>query len=223
MGRKGPGVFAFLTPKKPKPTLLALGDSIISDCYPGVNRGAASLVYRNLDNDFPEFEGQDLSQAEFINTSRTGFRLVDVETAFKALPAAARFNWAILSVGGNDLLAGELEPQSFEARYGTFVKNLRARCAHLAILNAYDPTQGTGLVASSVARGKPPRLDLIEFLTGLNAIIARQAGPDLVDVHGHFMRHPEWFQRDIEPTGRGASEIRRLILRKFRPESEKTP
>jgi len=83
---------------------------------------------------------------------------VDVETSLASLPADLPVRWLLLSVGGNDLLAGELN--NFEERFGQFFERLRKGFpqAHLAVLNTYDPTDGTGLVQSSRDRGSAATL-----------------------------------------------------------------
>lgn len=212
--------FSWFYKKPPRATFLALGDSILSDDYPGPLRGAAALVYRNVDRDFAEFRGRDLASLgdnDFVNLTRSGFQLPDVEKSLGNLDDNVAVNWLLLSVGGNDLLAGDCHPAEFEAAYGTFVRDLRARFPHarFAIVNAYDPTDGTGLVESSRARGLAPRPQLLTGLDWLNGVIGRHAQKDLVDIYSHFRGHPDWFQRDIEPNGRGASEVRRLAYGKL--------
>jgi hypothetical protein len=49
----------------------------------------------------------------------------------------------------------------------------------------------------------------------VNEVIARAARRHgrLVDLHAHFLRgNPDWFTRTIEPSLRGASEVRRAFL-----------
>ncbi len=44
-----------------EPAYVALGDSISIDDYAGGSgRGGASLLFRNRDDDFPEWSGRDL-------------------------------------------------------------------------------------------------------------------------------------------------------------------
>ena len=213
--------FSWFYKKPPRATFLALGDSILSDDYPGPQRGAAALVYRNADREFSEFRGRDLASLGdngFVNLTRSGFQLPDVEKSLTSLDDNVAVNWLLLSVGGNDLLAGDCRrPTDFESAYAAFLMSLRERFPHarLAVVNAYDPTDGTGLVESSRARGLPPRLQLLEGLAWLNEVIARHAQKSLVDIYRHFRGHPDWFQRDIEPNGIGASEVRRLVYGKL--------
>jgi hypothetical protein len=212
--------FSWFFKLPPRATFLALGDSILSDDYPGPHRGAASLVYRNLDRDFSEFQGRDLASRgdnDFVNLTKSGYQLPDVEKSLLGLQDNVAVHWLLLSVGGNDLLAGDSHPERFERDYAAFVTGLRERFpyARLAIVNAYDPTDGTGLVESSRARGLEPRPQLLEGLEWLNGVIARQAQLALVDIYSHFRGHPDWFQRDIEPNGKGASEVRRQVYGKL--------
>jgi acyl-CoA thioesterase I len=49
----------------------------------------------------------------------------------------------------------------------------------------------------------------------MNALLARLAAQHgaLVDLHGHFLRGDDsWFTRTIEPSLRGASEVRAAFL-----------
>lgn len=95
-------------------------------------------------------------------------------------------------------------PRSF-----AFVRDLGVR--PILIGNVYDPTFGddsrdfTG-VAPARARESHRRV---------NAAIAGVASRHgtLVDLHAHFLTgDPSWFTRIIEPSLRGASEIRRWFL-----------
>lgn len=75
----------------------------------------------------------------------------------------------------------------------------------------YDPTFGNDAnnflgVEASVARANHRRV---------NAVIAAAAARHgaLVDLHAHFLHgDPSWFTRTIEPSLRGASEVRAAFL-----------
>ena len=78
-------------PVKKYQRFVALGDSIISDDYPGPGLGAASLLYRNDNERFPKFAGLDLlshnSNIEFINFSKTGLMTAHLVSAMTRLAA----------------------------------------------------------------------------------------------------------------------------------------
>lgn len=218
---------------------VALGDSMISDCYPGPGLGAASLIAQNADGRFPEFEGRDLDrlhpQVEFVNHSRTGWMLPDLLQAAKLLQSCPEPTVALLSAGGNDLLHALMEGESPEDALNQIADNLsrvRAELArtytHLTVLYCllYDPTDRTGKVASG--RDYSAALPAFEALNQL----LRLNFENVLDLHTHFLGHgirrkdPDfehhdptdpsgWFKMDIEPNPRGASEIRRLFWEHF--------
>lgn len=197
--------------------LCTFGDSVL-DCRryndEGVDPG--QLIVRNDDRLFPEFRERDLQHR---GTCRLDHRAVDGATSGD-LPGQGRGlarldgTVAIVSVGGNDLLrglAGDRGPgmQAFEATLQRFASALPVRPVLLATV--YDPTFGddsrnfTG-VPPSIARANHRRV---------NAIIGEIADRygRLADVHRHFLTgDPSWFTRTIEPSLRGASEVRRVFL-----------
>jgi lysophospholipase L1-like esterase len=223
----------------------AIGDSIISDCYPGVGLGAASLVFRNHKL-FSDFQGRDLSTLvrgiEQINLSKSGYTLVDVLKSLKGQTLPAKLDFLLLSVGGNDCLQGMLPPsldadsdpvwREWRSSYVEMVKGFQTRwpLVRVAVCNLYDPTDGTGQLQSQRVRNisSPTDVERSGMLGTMNRLIeqmAREHQWSLVDLHSHFVGHgtmaldsqaratPEfWFQRDIEPSQRGASEVRRKIL-----------
>src|SRR5438132_9769754 len=128
--------------------LYTFGDSIL-DCghynQHGVTPGR--LLVRNDDRLFPEFRGQDLSSR---GPARLEHRAHDGATV-DLLPAQAhglRVNGravAIITVGGNDLLAGlvlDSGPgvQAFARALDDFVQQLPIRPVLLG--NVYDPSFG---------------------------------------------------------------------------------
>lgn len=215
--------------------VVALGDSMLSDCYPGPGLGSASLLWRNADKRFPEFAGRDLShacpQADFSNLSRTGWLLDDLLEKARALAPDPRPTLVLMVGGGNDVLHWLMDGNEPEALFAQLEQKYLKLRSHLESLfpqltlrvgNVYDPTDGSGRVQSGRYVG--PALDCVELL---NELLARLfAG--VVDIHRHFLGHgvrhqdPEyehyhpddpsgWIKMDIEPNPRGASEIRRLF------------
>jgi lysophospholipase L1-like esterase len=100
---------------------IALGDSICIDLYPALDVasrqsmeppggvGAASLLYKNQDWLWPEFEGHDLaslnSEMAFTNLTADGATTTDVlEDQVSALPGDTGPAVVTLTAGGNDLL-----------------------------------------------------------------------------------------------------------------------
>jgi predicted esterase len=198
-------------------TLCTFGDSILdSRWYNDAGIDPGQLLVRNDDERFPEFQGQDLSSHGAV---RLEHRAVDGATV-DALPAQARNLTpsekaaAILTVGGNDLLRGLLVDRgpgiaAFATALDAFLHDLPVRPVLLG--NVYDPTFGddarnfTG-VDPALARENHRRV---------NAVLADLASTygALVDLHTHFLHgDPTWCTHTIEPSLRGASEIRRCFL-----------
>jgi acyl-CoA thioesterase-1 len=202
----------------PPPTLYTFGDSIL-DCGHYNDHGVhpGQLLVRNDDRLFPEFRGQDLQ-------SRGGGRLahhaVDGATvdslprqlaAMRATPGPAV---ALLTVGGNDLLRGLAADQGggvreFERKLDAFVRGLKIR--PLFVATVYDPTFGDDSRNFLGVEPKVARRNLQRVNDVLAAVAARTGA--LADLHAHFLRgDPTWFTRTIEPSLRGASEVRRVFL-----------
>jgi predicted esterase len=198
-------------------TLYTFGDSILdSKWYNDRGLDPGQLLIRNDDELFPEFRGQDLSSRGPV---RLEHRAVDGATV-DSLPAQARNlapsekAAAILTVGGNDLLRGLLVDHGpgiadFAAALDAFLRDLPARPVLLG--NVYDPTFGDDTLNFT---GVDPELAR-ENHRRVNAVIAELASTygALVDLHAHFLGgDPTWCTHTIEPSLRGASEIRRCFL-----------
>lgn len=215
---------------------VALGDSIVSDDYPGPGLGAVSLLHRNEDGRFPDFKGRDLvtlvPRLEFHNHTRTGWMLPDLKSEVGHLSPSDGATLVVVCIGGNDLLhafadgvpAGQALAQ-IRSGYQDLLEQLKGRYSDLTLrlVNAYDPTDGTGKFQSGRHMPEAPAA-----VAALNELIAQLAGPNLVDIHshclGHGMRHKDpdyqhfdpqdpsgWFKMDIEPNNTGAHQIRAKI------------
>ncbi len=102
------------------------------------------------------------------------------------------------------------------------VADLRARFPAATILvgTVYDPSDGTGDLGDGVAR--PRELEALAAFNRRVEAIARGAHASLVPIHDRFLGHglterdpaARWYWRHlvIEPSARGASEVRRLWL-----------
>jgi acyl-CoA thioesterase-1 len=209
-------------------TLYTFGDSIL-DCrwYNDAGLDPGQLLVRNDDRLFPEFQGQDLASR---GPARLEHRAVDGATV-AGLPAQIRNlrasgeSVAILTVGGNDLLQGLLVDcgpgiERFASALDAFVRDLPIR--PVLIGNVYDPTSGDDELDFT---GIEPRLAR-ENHRRMNAAITRVATRygTLVDLHAHFLDgDPTWFTHTIEPSLRGASEIRRCFLRHITSQGSFSP
>ena len=199
-------------------TLVTFGDSIL-DCgrynAHGVHPGR--LLLRNDDALFPAFRGRDLASSGFDarldHRAVDGARVNDLPGQAKRLRVAGPAI-ALLAVGGNDLLSGlaagdAAAVDAFERRLTGFLDALPIR--PVLVGNVYDPTFGDD------ARNflpVDPRLAR-RNLARVNAVLAKLASGvgEMVDVHAHFLRgDPSWFTQTIEPSLRGASEVRAAFL-----------
>lgn len=198
-------------------TVYTFGDSVL-DCGHynphGVTPG--QLLVRNNHDLFPEFRGQDLSArgaARLEHRARDG-ATVDGLPAQAARLVPAEPAVALLTIGGNDLLAGLIVDAgpgiaAFAQALDRFLSHLPIRPLFLG--NVYDPTFGDDArnflgVEPSLARANHARL---------NAVLAEAAARHgtLVDLHAHFLcGDPSWFTSIIEPSLVGASEVRRCFL-----------
>ena len=198
-------------------TVYTFGDSIL-DCGHYNERGATpgALVVRNDDVLFPDFYGRDLAShglARLVHRARDGGTVASLPNQARDLqvngPSAA-----MITVGGNDLLGGLLTDRgsgidAFASALEAFLQQLPIRPVLLG--NVYDPTFGDDQrnflgVEPSIARANHQRL---------NAVLAETAPRygSLVDLHTHFLSgDPSWFSHTIEPSLRGASEVRRAFL-----------
>ena len=197
--------------------LVTFGDSILDCAYYnpyGVTPG--QLLVQNDDRLFPEVRGQDLASR---GTARLEHRARDGATV-RGLPAQAQAlrvegrAVALLTIGGNDLLSGLVTDRGpgLDAFARLLDDFLRALPIHPVLIgNVYDPTFGDDRqnflgVDPALARANLQRVNTV-----LEQLATRYG--TLVDLHAHFLTgDPSWFTRTIEPSLRGASEVRRCFL-----------
>lgn len=197
--------------------------------------GAAALLYRNDDARWPEFRGRDLAHrapgVDFTNLTEDGAMIDDVAT--EELSRLGRDSadpqvLVTLTAGGNDLLDALLAGAPLDAavrritrRYTDLIEAIRDELprATLLLTTVYDPTDGTGRLPGLEAFGRLPLEYLDRFNDHVRETARRTPGALLADVHRHFLGHGVravegdrwyWAQNLIEPSARGASEIRRV-------------
>ena len=204
-----------------------------------VPAGAAALLYHNRDDLWPEFARKDLVTAcpeiEARVLAWDGAMIEDVltvEVADIGRDTSGARLLLTLTAGGNDLLdaltadAGLVELLAeITDRYAELVGSLRDEFpgATMLLTTVYDPTDGTGLLPVVSERyGRLPIEHLHRFNDQVRRIAGRTQGARLADVHRHFLGHgvsapprERWYWRGslIEPSARGASEIRRVWWR----------
>lgn len=198
-------------------TLYTFGDSILdSGWYNDARLSPGQLLVRNDDQRFPEFQGRDLASrgpARLDHRAVDGATIADLPVQASGVAPTGE-SVAILTVGGNDLLRGLLiDPgpglDAFAEALDRSVRDLSIRPVHIG--NVYDPTFGNDALNFT---GLPPTLvrERHRQVNDILAAVARSYGT-LVDLHAHFLTgDPSWFTSTIEPSLRGASEIRRAFL-----------
>ena len=188
------------------PLYAALGDSISIDDYAGgPGRGGASLLFRNRDDDFPDWRGRDLVGLD----PATGFALLATDGAttstllqeqlprLGALPRPPTL--VTLTVGGNDLLSAygdTAAAREVVARVGVAVDTALAGIARLlapggstVVGTVYDPSDGTG---DAARLGLPPWPDAVALIGELNRAlrdVAARHGAAVADIAGTFRGH----------------------------------
>jgi len=197
--------------------VVTLGDSIL-DCGHYNEHGVtpARLLVRNDDRLFPEFRGHDLESnrpVQLDHRARDGSTVRDLPSQATGL-SGSDDAIALLTIGGDDLRLGLIADDgpgidAFGRALDGFLTALPIR--PVLIGNVYDPTFGDDErnflnVDPVVARANLRRLNAV--LSDLG----RRFGT-LVDLHAHFLTgDPSWYVQTIEPSLRGASEVRRAFL-----------
>ena len=201
--------------------------------------GAASLLYQNSEEHWPAYAGDDLVSKypgiafqNFASDGATvgevfGEQLLQVEESDE--PALVT-----LTIGGNDLLSAygnrprrelleRIERDIAEA-YDFLVDTIRGRFPNSTVIltTVYDPSDGTGLIPGVYDDIGPLPIEILHrFNDHIRALAVGTPRALLADAHAHFLGHgvsaPEserWYWRRslIEPSARGASEIRSIWL-----------
>lgn len=198
-------------------TLYTFGDSIL-DCgrYNEFGVHPGQLLVQNDDRLFPDFKGQDLasrSSARLEHRARDGSTVANLPAQVQGLRVEGTAI-ALITVGGNDLLQGLIQDTgagitTFATALDTFVQQLPIRPVLLG--NVYDPTLGDDSRNFSGVDPAIARKNLQRMNTAIQQIANRYG--QFVDLHAHFLQgDPSWFTATIEPSVRGASEVRRAFL-----------
>lgn len=184
----------------------ALGDSMSIDAYAGgPGRGAASLLWRNRDRDFPAWAGRDLTAHDCA--ARLALLASDGATsttvAGEQLGRLRRLELeptlATVTMGGNDLLAAYGDATAARRAIRTVVengrlvlaslRNLMGSQAPIVVATVYDPSDGSG---DAGRLGLPPWPEALELLAALNralGMLAEDHQALVADVHARFLGH----------------------------------
>lgn len=204
------------------------------DDYPGEGKGAASLLYKNLDESYPDFRGKDLRTIypgiKFKNLAVDGATTIDIlhhQIQKIHIPSSHSILFT-LTAGGNDILTGE-NADDIIFRLDAIIHSLLNNfpLARLIVGTVYDPTDGTKILFED----RPPvekEYKIFELVNDAIRGFAKHPRTKIVDVCAHFLGHgigyndPQnpyyrnedpslWYLLTIEPNARGAHEIRRLF------------
>lgn len=243
---------------------IALGDSVSIDLYPALDAGevdvavalerdpsagrvaplgAASLLYENADDRWPEFAGDDLVSRvpgiEFRNLSTDGATIGEVfGEQMSQLGETDEPTLVTLTVGGNDLLSayGSRARRSLLDRiendiadaYDFLLDTLRTKlpAGTFVIATVYDPSDRSGRIPGVYDEAGPLPLEILDrFNAHVRTLATGTPRTILADVHAHFLGHgasaaesDQWYWRRslIEPNARGAHEVRVVWLETLR-------
>jgi GDSL-like Lipase/Acylhydrolase family len=184
----------------------ALGDSMSIDDYAGgPGRGAASLLWRNRDDDFPAWAGRDLTARDpavrLALLATDGATSTTVATqqlgrlrGLGHVPMLAR-----VTMGGNDLLAAYGDAAAARRAIRTVVDNGRLVLAGLrdlmdpdapiVVATVYDPSDGSGDAGRLGLPPWPAALDRLAELNHALQAFAAAHGALVADVHARFLGH----------------------------------
>jgi lysophospholipase L1-like esterase len=177
----------------------------IDDYAGGPGRGAASLLFRNRNEDFPEWAGRDIAtrapDARFLPLATDGATSATVRYAQvpRLKDLGVRPSLVTLTVGGNDLLQAFGSEEAAHAARRALWENGQALLADLRLLlepgapvvigAIYDPSDGTG---DTNRLGIPPWPGALEWIARFNETLralAAEHGALVADLHAHFLGH----------------------------------
>jgi len=239
---------------------IALGDSVSIDLYPALDAGevdvavalervstaghiaplgAASLLYQNSEEHWPDEVGNDLSSRypgiRFDNLASDGATIGEVFG--EQVPQLTESDEPVLvtlTLGGNDLLSAlgnrprralldKIVSDIIEA-YDFLVGTLRGLFPNgrLILATVYDPSDRSGKIPGVYDDAGPLPLEILDRMNQhIRSLATGTPGVLLADVYSHFLGHgvsaaesDRWYWKRslIEPNAQGANEVRRLWL-----------
>jgi hypothetical protein len=202
--------------------------------------GAASLLFRNYPQRWPDFAGRDLGTRyptiAFSNLAREGATLATIARQLDGFPAGDRGERLLLSLtaGGQDLLAGaggpveEVGKAAAEGgvipQFTLLVETIMERLPSATLIVTTLPDmaeQAPQLARVSDFFGRVSGAALRRFNQQAALMSQTISGLLLADLHAHFRdgrflkeEVEQWYWRHslVEPSARSASEIRRVWL-----------
>jgi lysophospholipase L1-like esterase len=222
-------------------TYVALGDSMSIDAYAGgPGRGAASLLFRNRDDDFPEWSGRDLATSGFTARVLAYDGATSADVVRDQLPLITGDPTLVtVTMGGNDLMIVYGDTAAAHAAVDRVVDAAdevltRLSSSRVVVTTVYDPSDGTGLVPDAALPPWPEGSSAVRFLNAALSRLAHRHGAVVADVHAAFLGHgttsgdpgqPDprpanrdlWYCGLIEPNAWGAHHIRATWWRALDP------
>ncbi|MHB0949959.1 MAG: GDSL-type esterase/lipase family protein [Gemmatimonadaceae bacterium] len=242
---------------------IALGDSLSLDLYPALDAGqtdvavalerveragetaplgAASLLFRNAEEQWPDDAGEDLisryAGLAFTNLATDDASIGDVfGEQLDQVPRSDRATLFTLTVGSNDLFSAfthrgtaamlEAIVRDVAEAYGHLVRAIQqVRPRSLLVLSTIpDPSDRTGRVDGVFEGGRYSLGALDRLNAAIRELAGHTPGTVLADVYLHFLGHgasveekERWFWRrsPLEPNAVGASEMRKVWLEAVR-------
>jgi len=223
--------YSCLSNKKPQPNdpsigsnsffYLAIGDSVLIDKWPANNDpnckcGGASLLYKNLDNKYPNYKNKDLvsifPNAKMKVIAQDGATIDNLLneqfSQIKKLPVP---DLLTLSIGGNDIvhylykyihLASEESAYRFIDSFGKKLKMVQLKLRSIVrqnpeiivvILNIYDPTDGTGFnfYTGEFLSFKKKKIiyNILNTINDQLRFLSNEENFIFIDIHKHFLGH----------------------------------
>lgn len=185
---------------------VSLGDTLSTDAPAGgPGRGAASLLLKNRDEDFPLWRGRDLS-SRFPGARRIPLALDGATAAtvrFVQLPRLKELGVvptiATLTVGSADLWRTRGELDLIPAAHAAFAEHLRAALTDLrrmggdrlwlAVGTLPDPSDGTGDLLRAGVFAAPEAWGWLESFNRTVRASAAECGALVADLHAAFLGH----------------------------------
>src|SRR5262249_25517249 len=159
----------------------------IDDYAGGAGRGAASLLHRNHNGDFPDWAGRDLATAGLTAQVLASDGAMAADVLYEQLPLMKLAPVLVtITMGGNDLMMAYGDDQAARAAIArvtatgeAILSRLATQCdgaGRILVTTVYDPSDGTGEIATS---GLPPWPEGPALVRLLNAALS-----DLAKRHG---------------------------------------
>lgn len=194
--------------------------------------GAVSLFHENDDKMWPDFRGRDLrslfSGIELDDLTADGATTQSLLRQVERIATSNDPAIVTITAGGNDLLGaigyrGDDAVSEIAARLRSGVERIREKLPNAFVLigTVYDPSDGTKRLPGYQRALEREAQWLDEYNDFIRTLAKSDERLTVADIHQHFMGHgltaaeeERWYLREsiIEPSARGASEVRRVWL-----------